>query len=212
MIRDKWPDDPLVPIDGDRVFEAMEASYLGVNELARRAGVNKRTLSLIKQGTTKRCRSSNMTKLAGALRVSARWLSGTTMDEQEFASAQRDLARRHSRLDGPAVTLFRQRVRAALERDYPAETAGDSPHAVYVIREVFDLLVNPSDLRSVLLESGHGTVPRRVAEAKQTSEAMAIALERMLDPWLKGRVPLNVEAVGGLSQWFWDVFERLGPE
>ena len=78
------------------------------------------------------------------------------------------------------------------------------------ISEAFDLLVNPSDVRSVLLESGHGTLPRRVAEAKQTSEAMAIALERMLDPWLKGRVPLNVEAVGGLSPWFWDVFERLG--
>lgn len=71
-------EDPLVPINGQRVRAAIAWKGLSVNAAARRLGVSQQTLDSIVRDKTKRCYESLRGQLASFLGRPAQWLSGET--------------------------------------------------------------------------------------------------------------------------------------
>lgn len=71
-------EDPLVPIDGERVRAAIAWRGLSVNAAAGRMGVSQRTLDSIVRRKTKRCYQSLRGKLARLVARPAQWLGGET--------------------------------------------------------------------------------------------------------------------------------------
>jgi hypothetical protein len=81
--RSKWTDDPLVPIDGGRLGEAIAYWGWSHRELAKalsRPGrpVQPQTLDYLCTGVQRRCRASLRQALALELEVLERWLASAT--------------------------------------------------------------------------------------------------------------------------------------
>ena len=74
--RDKYADDPLVPISGRRLAAALELLGISVNQAGKYPGLKQQTVSYIVNGRTKRCRSSRRKRLADVVQVSEAWLAG----------------------------------------------------------------------------------------------------------------------------------------
>lgn len=76
--KDKYKDNPLVPIDGARVRAAirLQRDDRSVKATAEAIGVDHRTLDSIVQGKTLRTRESRLRGLSAFLHVSEAWLSG----------------------------------------------------------------------------------------------------------------------------------------
>lgn len=74
--RDKFADDPLVPISGRRLAAALELREISVNQAGKYPGLKQQTVSYIVNGRTKRCRSSRRRRLADVAQVSEAWLAG----------------------------------------------------------------------------------------------------------------------------------------
>ena len=69
-------DDPLVPISGPRLAEALEWVGMSVSQAGKHPGLKQQTVSYIVHGRTRRCRHSRRKLLADVVGVRDAWLGG----------------------------------------------------------------------------------------------------------------------------------------
>lgn len=194
--RGKRRDDPLVPIRGDRVRDALKRSAWSVMQLHRRTGpteqtrVKQQTLDLIVHGKQLRCARSTRAKIAKALATPVAVLGG---EEADFLPA----AFRESYERDLAETPIEQRMfwLAAVEagtRDQLTVGSDGFPGGVWE-------LAQPEHWRRALLTVAPGH-EREIMELEDLSSRerdrlramLADVMALLLKPWFEGRARLKL--------------------
>ena len=200
--RDKYLNDPQVPVRGDRFNAALDFHGLTVSALARRIDEAQQTLDYIARGKTKKCRLSRRDRIARALRVPPRWLGGQLRtldtwnrfddDDPRALSSRAQLA--EARLKDLVVRAWRRDVQAAEPILQPSSR--EYRDMRYWLEKTISTWLNPWKWQRRLL------VQPAEAECSVTEEmwevlveGLATALEATLEPWLSGNAQLDYGAL-----------------
>lgn len=184
--RGKWRDNPLVPIDGARVREALDLSGRSLPELARQLGERRQTLDYVVRSATTRCRQGRRAAIARALGVSDAWLGGAGDAGMEWLVGRLMGTSQALR----AINRLGRRCEAALQRD---------GRPLLNATSMLQLLTLPDYWRGALMSE---LSPELFAcedlgplERDLVKTALANALEAILRPWLTGHARLDYRAL-----------------
>jgi transcriptional regulator with XRE-family HTH domain len=196
----------------DRLRAASQAGgFVSLEQLAKKAGVARPTLSRILNGQTRAVNAATLEQLAGALRVPAEWLTGEQENlpyVPEWGPGSTRKGKGPSLWERPTADHVRyswlmQQVEAALRRDlgdWYGEEAGDAYNSWgHVLLAVFAELSSSVVWRIASLgpcRAGSGSNPLEQSDDSPTIDWVT----HILEPWLAGRAYLNAGVLRGVFE------------